>query len=138
MRAARRSAATRRRAPTRAARRSSAVGATGGEAITLVGEAIALVGEASTLVGEAVALVGPTGCGKSSCMSLLQRLYDPSKGAILLDGIELPALDVRHLRSRVVIVDIVMRIIIIFILMNIIAIITIVITTFNINTFFII
>ena len=55
--------------------------------------------------GEKVALVGPTGCGKSSCMSLLQRLYDPSRGRILLDGVALPELDVQHMRSRVVIVD---------------------------------
>lgn len=55
--------------------------------------------------GQKVALVGPTGCGKSSCMSLLQRLYEPDKGAILLDGASLADLDVQHLRSRVVIVD---------------------------------
>jgi ABC-type multidrug transport system fused ATPase/permease subunit len=55
--------------------------------------------------GEKVALVGPTGCGKSSCMSLLQRLYEPSSGTIKLDGIALAEYDLHNLRSRVVIVD---------------------------------
>lgn len=55
--------------------------------------------------GEKVALVGPTGCGKSSCMSLLQRLYDPSKGEIRLDHVPLAEYDLHNLRQRVVIVD---------------------------------
>jgi len=36
--------------------------------------------------GEFVGLVGPSGGGKSTVMALLQRFYDPSEGAILLDG----------------------------------------------------
>ena len=55
--------------------------------------------------GEKVALVGPTGCGKSSCMSLLQRLYDPNKGVIRLDDTPLAEYDLHNLRARVVIVD---------------------------------
>ena len=55
--------------------------------------------------GQKVALVGPSGCGKSSCMSLLQRFYDPLEGTILIDGRDLKDYDVKHLRSRVVIVD---------------------------------
>jgi ABC-type multidrug transport system fused ATPase/permease subunit len=35
--------------------------------------------------GQKVALVGATGCGKSTCMSLLQRLYEPQQGVILID-----------------------------------------------------
>ncbi len=42
--------------------------------------------------GEKVALVGPTGAGKSSIIRLLSRLYDPSQGRILVDGV-----DIRHL-----------------------------------------
>ncbi len=34
--------------------------------------------------GQKVALVGPTGCGKPSCMALLQRLYAPISGEILI------------------------------------------------------
>jgi len=44
--------------------------------------------------GEKVALVGPTGAGKSSIIRLLCRLYEPSKGRILVDGI-----DIRELRQ---------------------------------------
>eukprot|EP00747_Dinoflagellata_sp_TGD_P186752 gnl/TRDRNA2_/TRDRNA2_44002_c0_seq1.p1 gnl/TRDRNA2_/TRDRNA2_44002_c0~~gnl/TRDRNA2_/TRDRNA2_44002_c0_seq1.p1 ORF type:complete len:1022 (+),score=196.51 gnl/TRDRNA2_/TRDRNA2_44002_c0_seq1:453-3068(+) len=55
--------------------------------------------------GQKVALVGEAGCGKSSCMALLQRLYDPIAGEIRLDGVPLPEYNVNFLRSRVVIVD---------------------------------
>jgi ATP-binding cassette subfamily B multidrug efflux pump len=44
--------------------------------------------------GEKVALVGPTGAGKSSIIRLLCRLYEPSKGRIIVDGI-----DIRDLRQ---------------------------------------
>ena len=39
--------------------------------------------------GEVVALVGPSGSGKSSCVSLLERFYQPVKGEILIDGIRI-------------------------------------------------
>lgn len=55
--------------------------------------------------GQKVALVGATGCGKSSCMSLLQRLYEPQAGEILLDDVPLREYDIGFLRSRLVIVD---------------------------------
>jgi ATP-binding cassette subfamily B protein len=41
--------------------------------------------------GETVAIVGPTGAGKSSLVSLIPRLFDPTEGQVLVDGI-----DVRH------------------------------------------
>lgn len=49
--------------------------------------------------GEKVALVGPTGAGKSSIIRLLCRLYEPTKGRILVDGIDirdLPQADLRR------------------------------------------
>jgi ATP-binding cassette, subfamily B, multidrug efflux pump len=45
--------------------------------------------------GEKIALVGPTGAGKSTIIRLLCRLYEPTKGRILIDGI-----DIRHLPQR--------------------------------------
>jgi ATP-binding cassette, subfamily B, multidrug efflux pump len=39
--------------------------------------------------GETVAVVGPTGAGKSTLVSLLPRIYDPTEGTILLDGVPL-------------------------------------------------
>jgi len=43
--------------------------------------------------GQMVAFVGATGSGKSTIAGLLDRLYDPSSGEILIDGIPLPQLD---------------------------------------------
>ncbi|WP_368186736.1 ABC transporter transmembrane domain-containing protein [Aestuariibius sp. HNIBRBA575] len=39
--------------------------------------------------GETIALVGPSGAGKTTIIQLMQRFYDPSEGAVLLDGIDL-------------------------------------------------
>tara|TARA_R110002126_G_scaffold105905_9_gene240582 strand:+ start:27647 stop:29455 length:1809 start_codon:yes stop_codon:yes gene_type:complete len=50
--------------------------------------------------GETVALVGATGSGKSTLVNLLLRYYDPTKGRITLDGIDLRELDPGALRSR--------------------------------------
>ncbi len=41
------------------------------------------------LPGETIALIGHTGAGKSTVLSLLARLYDPWKGSILFDGVDL-------------------------------------------------
>jgi ATP-binding cassette subfamily B protein len=51
--------------------------------------------------GERVAVVGATGAGKTSLIKLLIRLYDPTGGAIRLDGLDLRSLPLRSLRSRV-------------------------------------
>jgi len=51
--------------------------------------------------GSMVALVGSSGAGKSTLMALLQRLYDPSSGAILLDGQDLRDLKQRSVRFQI-------------------------------------
>jgi ATP-binding cassette subfamily B protein len=51
--------------------------------------------------GEVVALVGENGSGKTTLCKLLCRLYDPSSGAITVDGISLPSFSVRALRKEI-------------------------------------
>ncbi|NES98464.1 MAG: ABC transporter ATP-binding protein [Desertifilum sp. SIO1I2] len=51
--------------------------------------------------GEKVALVGPTGAGKSSIIRLLCRLYEPTKGRILVDGIDIRDLPQSELRRHI-------------------------------------
>ncbi|KAF5301298.1 hypothetical protein FQR65_LT08917 [Abscondita terminalis] len=51
--------------------------------------------------GETVALVGSSGCGKSTCIQLLQRFYDPSAGEVYLDDERLDELDLTWLRSQI-------------------------------------
>jgi ATP-binding cassette subfamily B protein len=51
--------------------------------------------------GEMVALVGPSGSGKSTLMALLQRFYDPTRGTITVDGLELRTLKQRSLRRQI-------------------------------------
>ncbi|MFK5956367.1 MAG: ABC transporter ATP-binding protein [Planctomycetota bacterium] len=51
--------------------------------------------------GEKVALVGATGAGKTTVLKLLTRLYDPNRGSITLDGVDLRDYEVRDLRKRI-------------------------------------
>jgi len=55
--------------------------------------------------GKLVALVGLSGSGKSSVVSLLQRLYDPSGGAVLLDGVDLKEIDAGWYRTQIGVVS---------------------------------
>lgn len=54
--------------------------------------------------GETVALVGHTGSGKSSIMNLLFRFYDPSKGKIYIDGVDVTAVSRQMMRQHMGIV----------------------------------
>ncbi len=47
-----------------------------------------------------IALVGPSGSGKSTILDLLIRFYDPSDGAILLDGVDIHHFNIESYRSR--------------------------------------
>nr|CAD7197616.1 unnamed protein product [Timema douglasi] len=51
--------------------------------------------------GETVALVGSSGCGKSTVVQLVQRLYDPIRGVVSIDGIDVKQLNVSCLRSHI-------------------------------------
>nr|CAD7403758.1 unnamed protein product [Timema cristinae] len=51
--------------------------------------------------GEKVAFVGSSGCGKSTCVHLIQRFYDPQQGQILLDGMDIKYLNVAWLRRQI-------------------------------------
>lgn len=50
--------------------------------------------------GESIALVGLNGAGKTTLIKLLTRLYDPTKGQILLDGVDLREYDLKSLHQR--------------------------------------
>jgi ATP-binding cassette, subfamily B, multidrug efflux pump len=51
--------------------------------------------------GQTVALVGPTGSGKSTLISLLPRLYDPPRGTVFVDGIDVRDLPLATLRGAI-------------------------------------
>ena len=54
--------------------------------------------------GEMVALVGLTGAGKTTLVSLVPRLYDPTVGRVLIDGVDVKGYQLRSLRERIAIV----------------------------------
>src|ERR1700722_8438008 len=51
--------------------------------------------------GERIALVGENGAGKTTLTKLLARLYDPTEGRILLDGVDLRQYDIKSLRQAI-------------------------------------
>jgi subfamily B ATP-binding cassette protein MsbA len=54
--------------------------------------------------GEVVALVGPTGAGKSSLVSLVPRFFDPQRGRVVIDGVDVRAMTLHSLRSQIALV----------------------------------
>ncbi|CAA7020756.1 unnamed protein product [Microthlaspi erraticum] len=55
--------------------------------------------------GKVVALVGGSGSGKSTIVSLIERFYEPTEGAVLLDGNDIRYLDLKWLRSHIGLVN---------------------------------
>jgi ATP-binding cassette subfamily B protein len=60
--------------------------------------------EFTITAGQTVALVGPSGAGKTTVFQLLQRFYEVSAGAILIEGVDLRQLRLADLRARVAVV----------------------------------
>src|SRR6185437_11462249 len=51
--------------------------------------------------GQVVGIVGPSGSGKSTLTKLVQRLYVPEGGRVLIDGVDLAAIDTAWLRRQI-------------------------------------
>ena len=51
--------------------------------------------------GKKVALVGESGCGKSTTVNLIERLYETTSGEVLIDGIDIKRYDLPYLRSLI-------------------------------------
>lgn len=54
--------------------------------------------------GESVAIVGPNGCGKTTLVSLVPRLLDPTEGELLVDGRPVAEASIRSLRRQIALV----------------------------------
>lgn len=55
--------------------------------------------------GQTLALVGQSGSGKTTCISLLERFYEPNQGRILVDGEDINSMDVDTYRSAISLVS---------------------------------
>ncbi|MBB4479512.1 glucan ABC transporter ATP-binding protein/ permease [Rhizobium sp. 9T] len=55
----------------------------------------------SVKAGQTVAIVGPTGAGKTTLVNLLQRVYDPQGGQILVDGTDITKVTRKSLRRHI-------------------------------------
>ena len=55
--------------------------------------------------GQTVALVGSSGCGKSTCIQLIQRFYDPLAGSVRIDGRDVRDLNLSWLRTHLGVVN---------------------------------
>lgn len=54
--------------------------------------------------GETIAFAGPSGAGKTTIANLIPRLYDPTEGRVLIDGLDLREVDPQYLRKHMSIV----------------------------------
>lgn len=58
----------------------------------------------SVKAGETVAIIGGTGAGKTTLIQLISRLYDTSKGRVLIDNKDVKSYSLNHLRNNVAVV----------------------------------
>ena len=56
-------------------------------------------------LGETVAIVGPTGCGKTTLVNLIPRIYRAERGTIFIDGIDIQDIPLEILRSQIGVVS---------------------------------
>lgn len=54
--------------------------------------------------GETIGVIGSTGCGKSSLVNLISRLYDVTSGAVKVGGVDVRSYDLKTLRNQVAVV----------------------------------
>lgn len=54
--------------------------------------------------GQMVGVIGPTGCGKTTLVSLISRLYDVDEGSVLIDGVDTRELSLYELREKISVV----------------------------------
>ena len=54
--------------------------------------------------GQTLAIVGPTGCGKTTLIELISRIYEPPAGSILIDGVPVHKIPLKTLRQDIVLV----------------------------------
>lgn len=59
----------------------------------------------SIQAGQFVAFVGASGCGKTSMISLLERFYEPTNGAIYLDGVKSQSIKLKKYRKHIALVQ---------------------------------
>ncbi len=55
----------------------------------------------SIKAGETVAIMGPTGCGKTSLINLIPRLFDPTSGKVFIDGHDVHLFNLQNLRKSI-------------------------------------
>jgi len=55
--------------------------------------------------GQTVAIIGHTGCGKTTLQKLIHRLYDPTNGRILIDGIDIKNYPIEDLRKQIGVIE---------------------------------
>jgi len=55
--------------------------------------------------GQTVAVIGHTGCGKTTLQKLIQRLYDPTKGKILIDDIDIRDYSIELFRKQIGVIE---------------------------------
>ena len=58
----------------------------------------------SVAPGESIGIVGPSGSGKSTLLRLLLRMYDPTSGSVLIDGLDARSLKLDSLRAATALV----------------------------------